>query len=128
MKGINVQAENKSDRNREYKGDKNRDRNRDHKNDRNRSYTVQKGYSCAHCSGDHGIWNCPSFAALSTVGKWYKVKQLKVCYRCLGSSHMGNNCYRTRECGIDGCKKNHHKLLHETELNDSSRIECNWKW
>ena len=36
----------------------------------------------------------------------------KLCYRCLGGSHYGEACTKTRICGINGCKELHNRLLH----------------
>ncbi|KAK2166722.1 hypothetical protein LSH36_36g04019 [Paralvinella palmiformis] len=52
------------------------------------------------------------------IGKgWDKAKELRVCFRCLSESQFGE------KCGIDGCKYNHHRLLHEhkhSQKQDSS--------
>ena len=39
------------------------------------------------------------------------------CFRCLGSSHVGQSCNRSRVCGLDGCKQLHHRLLHTSREN-----------
>ena len=39
-------------------------------------------------------------------------KKFGLCYRCLGDDHLGNACKRSKSCNIDGCKENHHYLLH----------------
>ena len=36
----------------------------------------------------------------------------KLCYRCLGKSHYGEDCTKTRICGINGCKESHSCLLY----------------
>ena len=36
----------------------------------------------------------------------------KLCYRCLGKSHYGEHCSKTRICGINGCKESHSCLLY----------------
>ena len=37
-------------------------------------------------------------------------------FRCLASDHRGKDCTKTRICGIDGCSRNHHRLLHGSEV------------
>jgi len=44
--------------------------------------------------------------------RWEYVKKFKLCFRCLGEGHQGQNCYCSRLCGLDGCQEVHHKLLH----------------
>ena len=39
-------------------------------------------------------------------------KQFKLCFRCLGDDHNGNQCIRSRVCDIQGCRETHSKLLH----------------
>ena len=48
--------------------------------------------------------------------KWETAKKLGLCYRCLGKGHLGDSCTWNRECGIDGCKDSHHRLLHEEKV------------
>ena len=47
-------------------------------------------------------------------------KKLGLCYRCLGKGHLGDSCTWNRECGIDGCKDRHHRLLHEEKVASGS--------
>ncbi|CAB4020872.1 Nucleotide-binding oligomerization domain-containing 2 [Paramuricea clavata] len=49
------------------------------------------------------------------------VELYKVCYRCLSENHLGKDCPRTRVCGQEGCKSNHHQLLHETGTRDQKK-------
>ena len=47
--------------------------------------------------------------------RWRVAKDKKLCFRCLSSNHQGKHCFQSRDCGIDGCKRSHHKLLHLLE-------------
>ena len=40
---------------------------------------------------------------------------MKLCFRCLGEGHLGQHCFRTRVCGLNGCQEVHHRLLHQVE-------------
>ena len=40
-------------------------------------------------------------------------KKLGLCYNRLGKGHLGDSCTWSRECGIDGCKDRHLRLLHK---------------
>ena len=33
----------------------------------------------------------------------------------MSSNHQGKHCFRSRDYGVDGCKRSHHKLLHISE-------------
>ena len=56
-------------------------------------------------------------------------KDQALCFRCLSNTHKGLLCRRFRECGVHGCKSNHHRLLHafrkppnpSTATNNSTR-------
>ena len=37
----------------------------------------------------------------------------RLCYRCLGSNHLGNSCQQKGKCNINGCEETHNQLLHE---------------
>ncbi|XP_065941558.1 uncharacterized protein [Magallana gigas] len=67
---------------------------------------------CQMCQGQHGIWSCEQFKKLEVSQKWNFVRQSKLCFRCLGSGHLGKTCRRSRPCGIDHCTETHHRLLH----------------
>ncbi|XP_068716862.1 uncharacterized protein [Montipora capricornis] len=70
---------------------------------------------CDFCEGSHGIWACPRYREGSVEETWRVAKDNKLCFRCLPSNHQGNHCFRSRDCGVDGCKRSHHKLLHLSE-------------
>ena len=71
---------------------------------------------CKQCGHSHPIWLCDVFRGRSLEKKWEKAKRLGLCYRCLGNNHLGNSCPEYRECKIDGCKDNHHRLLHAEKV------------
>ena len=71
---------------------------------------------CSFCAGNHGVWACRKFQGLNTEARWNIAKDKHLCFRCLGSDHQGRLCSRSKTCGIDGCKRNHHTLLHDTSL------------
>ena len=66
--------------------------------------------------GNHGVWACRKFQGLVIEARWNVAKEKHLCFRCLGSDHQGKLCSRSKTCGIDGCKRNHHTLLHDTSL------------
>ncbi|XP_045206181.2 uncharacterized protein LOC123558365 [Mercenaria mercenaria] len=72
---------------------------------------------CKVCFDNHDVWNIYVFKQLSPSQRWEKAKDLKLCFRCLGNGHAGSTCNRMKVCGIQGCKKNHNRLLHNEEMN-----------
>jgi len=61
------------------------------------------------------VWACDEFEELTAPKRWDCAKKLKLCFRCLGEGHLGQHCYRSRVCGINGCQEFHHRLLHAKE-------------
>ena len=62
------------------------------------------------------------FKNLDIKGRWIAAKREKLCYRCLGSDHLGTECQRWRICIIRGCKEKHSRLLHKDEGNKTNRF------
>ena len=75
---------------------------------------------CKVCNQKHPIWKCDMFKGMEHRKKWETAKKLGLCYRCLGKGHLGDSCTWNRECGIDGCKDRHHRLLHEEKVASGS--------
>ena len=71
---------------------------------------------CSLCAGNHGVWACRKFQGLAIEARWNVAKEKHLCFRCLGSDHQGKLCSRSKTCGIDGYKRIHHTLLHDTSL------------
>ena len=67
---------------------------------------------CVYCGGNHGVWRCKDFQDQGVSERWEIAKDKRLCCRCLGSDHEGRACTRVRPCSINGCKRNHHHLLH----------------
>ena len=78
---------------------------------------------CESCEKfGHGVWECPKFIKELTVNqRWSLAKEKQLCFRCLGGSHFGKYCKRAKECGVNGCKQIHHKLLHGTPSSNDQR-------
>ena len=81
------------------------------------SYAAQQGaggwkpkYPCASCNGDHGIWKCDEFAALTIDQRIKRVRELELCNNCLSKGHLAKDCKSTHRCKT--CEKLHHSLLH----------------
>ena len=44
--------------------------------------------------------------------RWKTAQEKQLWYRCLCAHHRGKNCKWSRSCGVDGCWRQHHRLLH----------------
>ncbi|XP_003370761.1 zinc knuckle protein [Trichinella spiralis] len=44
-----------------------------------------------------------------------------VCYKCLKTGHRARECRNGRPCGVDGCRRPHHQLLHPPAARESAR-------
>ncbi|XP_067051180.1 uncharacterized protein [Acropora muricata] len=72
---------------------------------------------CSLCHGfDHGVWFCKQFYEKGVDDRWQIAKERKLCFHCLARDHRGKDCTKARKCGIDGCTRNHHRLLHGSEV------------
>ena len=77
-------------------------------------------WSCKVCNKQHGVWACSEFKKLEKYQKGgILLRKLKLCFRCLCECHLGQHCYRTRVCGLNGCQEIHHRLLHKVENKNS---------
>lgn len=82
---------------------------------RNRAL-VTTNSSCSLCGEEHGIYNCAAFIAMTIQDREAKVKQLQLCFNCLGTSnHNARGCTSSYVC--KQCGKLHHTLLHRASAN-----------
>ena len=51
-------------------------------------------------------------------GRWRRNLDCVNC--CLGKGHLDDSSSWSRECGIEGCKDRHHRLLHEEKVTPGS--------
>ena len=40
----------------------------------------------------------------------------------MGEGHLGQSCFRTRVCGLDGCQEVHHRLLHKHAVDKNTGV------
>ncbi|XP_043661591.1 uncharacterized protein LOC122625565 [Drosophila teissieri] len=76
---------------------------------------------CPICGGQHGILNCREFIGASPQERWSNVKRHRLCFVCLRSGHTARSCYTQGECQINGCRREHHRLLHGAARRPSLR-------
>ncbi|CAK9809340.1 hypothetical protein ANTQUA_LOCUS6007 [Anthophora quadrimaculata] len=65
---------------------------------------------CPICNGEHGIWCCEKFHALSISSRLTAVKKASLCSNCLRAKHNLDIC-KKGSCRI--CQRHHHTLLHQ---------------
>ena len=72
------------------------------------------GKPCSLCKSDHMLYMCPDFKILSVRDKYEHIKGSRSCIHCLNEGHLMKDCtfHPTRQCGIDGCDRLHHRQLH----------------
>lgn len=77
---------------------------------------------CPCCNRmDHRIQSCPTFTKMAPRQKWELVRDNRCCYGCLNFGHATKDCRSKKECGLDGCTRDHHKLLHFTKEDQAPR-------
>ena len=77
---------------------------------------------CTACGRrGHCLEHCSKFVMASVDGKATLAKAAEACPHCLAAGHAVADCRafarkddKEKQCGIDGCKKKHHPLLHGT--------------
>ena len=80
----------------------------------------QSTLPCQVCDKQHNIWSCNDFIQKSVPERWNIARVFQLCYRCLGATHYGKTCKRSRQCGINACRQLHHKLLHQEDRNSGA--------
>lgn len=73
--------------------------------------------TCQQCKDAHRIFACPVFKALPLKDRLKKVKEWKLCGRCLQTHSSPSDC-QFGMCPI--CKKDHNKLLCQQQQKEST--------
>ena len=63
-------------------------------------------------NANHNTVDCHAFNGMSIEERKNIVYNDGACLSCLNMGHFIMQCPKKIECGIDGCKRMHHKLLH----------------
>lgn len=76
---------------------------------------------CILCNGEcSDLEHCSLFKSISVEARWEKVKDLKVCFSCMKKGHRTNQCYKKKQCSVNGCNRVHNVLLHNTNKDTTS--------
>jgi len=71
--------------------------------------------NCPVCLDNfHDLFACGKFKKLTARQRFAIVRNTKSCYHCLKRGHPSNSCNyeKGKLCGIDGCQRYEHPLLH----------------
>jgi hypothetical protein len=75
---------------------------------------VKEAGSCYVCGQSHAVRQCAEFLAAGVMERIKLAKKLGLCFSCLAGRHLQKKCRKQVECGQEGCKLNHHQLLHRS--------------
>merc|ERR1712111_331489 len=70
---------------------------------------------------------CSKFSAMSVPQRWDALNGFKeeegqdCCARCLKIGHAVQTCNVSTPCGKDGCREDHHQILHDETRHGSGR-------
>uniref|UniRef100_A0A2M4CVY8 Putative polyprotein n=1 Tax=Anopheles darlingi TaxID=43151 RepID=A0A2M4CVY8_ANODA len=79
---------------------------------------------CLLCNKSHETIKCYAFVKQTPSERLTTVLSKNVCYGCLASNqHRIQGCKEAKQCGINGCKGKHHKMLHV--YNKTQNIQIN---
>jgi hypothetical protein len=63
----------------------------------------KSNYICKLCDGKHTIFRCDRYKSVDD--RWKRLKELKICPRCLKTGHFAKNCESNINC--NHCQKEH---------------------
>jgi hypothetical protein len=69
------------------------------------------GLKCQACNGDHKLYTCEKFKAMTIAERNDMVYKWKICANCLRSGHFAHQC-NLGGCRV--CKRKHNSLLHRS--------------
>ncbi|XP_048484602.1 uncharacterized protein LOC125490188 [Plutella xylostella] len=73
--------------------------------------TEQKPTCPVCCNRGHDPTECRKFVESDVDSRWHLAKQNRLCFSCLRYRSKTHRC-RKKKCGVDGCERLHHRLLH----------------
>ena len=74
--------------------------------------------SCPACDGEHSVYQCSSFKALSVNQRLNLARKKHLCFNCLGRGHSLEACPSKRSCRACGAK--HHTFIHQNSSPSTS--------
>jgi hypothetical protein len=81
--------------------------------------------TCAVCQGvDHLPPKCDKFKKADNKQRWRISDKHRLCYCCL-LVHSKGVCQSRKSCGVNGCTRFHHPLLHKDEVQHGDTMNIN---
>ena len=74
----------------------------------------QSVIKCVVCGNSHGFRACDALKKLTSIDRYKKLEEKKLCFLCFRGGHAVKDC-KMKECGIGVCKRRHNRLLHRPE-------------
>ena len=74
--------------------------------------------SCPACDGEHSVYQCSSFKALSVNQRLNLARKKHLCFNYLGRGHSLEACPSKRSCRA--CGANHHTFIHRNSSPSTS--------
>ncbi|XP_011859247.1 PREDICTED: uncharacterized protein LOC105556756 [Vollenhovia emeryi] len=75
------------------------------------SSTSPDKMKCIVCAGAHPLMKCVTFKSKTASDRYACVQRSGACYNCFGK-HRVRDCQSDKRCGVSGCQRKHHTLLH----------------
>ena len=73
--------------------------------------SLKAAQDCPLEDDKHPLLKCEKFLKMNCQERYEKAKELKLCFCCLAGKHIVKDC-TYKPCGVRGCIKRHHRLLH----------------
>jgi len=73
---------------------------------------------CAICKGNHAIYICQKFKALTAAERNSAAQRSNLCFRCLKSGHGRRDCKSSHKC--KHCNGTHSSFLHQEKASTST--------
>ena len=81
---------------------------------------ISKAKDCAFCdSSGHYSIKCPQIKQMDIQQRQSKVRELKLCFMCLGRGHLMKNCIKNFTC--KWCNKKHNVIFCPTKFDNENK-------
>lgn len=92
----------------------------------------QENPNCIVCGKNgHSAPECRTLTSIESPQerqKFLKEKRIPVCFNCMKGKHLVKNCRQPSQCGVGGCSKKHHEILHFYKQNVASGATETGEW
>ena len=78
--------------------------------------TTRNWHRHVRCAQGNTVYGNVKTIQMNVSDSWTIARQCQLCYRCLANGHHGEACPIGRQCGQNGCRELHHRLLHKSDV------------